>query len=304
MNRLEKKCLIASASTHLFLLLLLILGSAFFVAEPKPSNLPRIKVYSPKMIDALLAGGGGNPKLPPSDAQEKGQTLAQPPAPAPSKPPTPKPPTPTPPSKPIEPVVKRAEPAKPTKPAPAKPRETVKENPKPSLDLKPVPRETPTPPLDLKPVVRDNAERERVAKEERAREQAAANRRLANQLAKAAESLKSGFAAGVAVEAYGPGGEAYANYAAWVKEVYDNAWNVTDDLTDESSVTRVTVTIASTGEVLSARILKPSGNPDLDKSVQRTLNAVRFIRPFPEGAKDKQRTFTINFNLKSKRGLG
>jgi TonB family protein len=300
MSRLEKKCLIASATTHLFLLLLLVVGSAFFVAEQKPSDLPRIKVYSAKMVDALLAGGGGNPKLAPSDAQEKGHTLTQPSAAQQRAQPTPKPP-----AKPIEPVVvKRAEPAKPPKPVPPKAHETVKETTKPSVDLKPVQRETPTPPLELKPVVRDNAERDRIAAEERARAQAAANRRLANQLAKAAESLKSGFASGTVVEASGPGGEAYANYAAWVKEVYDNAWNITDDLTDEDSVAKVTVTIASTGEVLSARILKPSGNLALDKSVQRTLNAVRFIRPFPEGAKDKQRTFTINFSLKSKRGLG
>jgi protein TonB len=300
MSRLEKKCLIASTGTHLFLLLLLIVGSAFFVSEPKPSNLPRIKVYSAKMVDALLAGGGGNPRLAPSDAQEKGQTLAQPPAPTQRTQPTPKPPV-----KPIEPVaVKRVEPAKPPKPVPPKTREPVKENTKPNVDLKPIQRETPTPPLDLKPVVRDNAERDRIAAEERAREQAAANRRLANQLAKAAESLKSGFASGVVVEASGPGGPAYANYAAWVKEVYDNAWNVTDDLINQESTAKVTVTIASTGEVLSARILKGSGDAALDKSVQRTLNAVRFIRPFPEGAPDKQRTFIINFTLKSKRGLG
>jgi hypothetical protein len=39
----------------------------------------------------------------------------------------------------------------------------------------------------------------------------------------------------------------------------------------------------------------------VDKSVQRTLDRVTFIAPFPEGAKDKQRTYTINFNLKAKR---
>src|SRR5262249_51793217 len=134
MSRLEKKCLIASAATHLFLLLLLIVGSAFFVSEPKPSNLPRIKMYSPKMIDALLAGGGGNPKLAPSDAQEKGQSLVQPPTPTQRTPPVPKPP-----AKSVEPVaVKKPEPLKPAKPITPKPRETVKETAKPTPDLKPI----------------------------------------------------------------------------------------------------------------------------------------------------------------------
>ena len=69
-------------------------------------------------------------------------------------------------------------------------------------------------------------------------------------------------------------------------------------------ITKATVTIASDGTVLSARILKPSGDASVDRSVQRTLDRVTFIAPFPEGAKDKQRTYTINFNLKAKRLSG
>jgi len=57
--------------------------------------------------------------------------------------------------------------------------------------------------------------------------------------------------------------------------------------------------------VLSARIVTPSGNTALDRSVQRALYAVKTIgHPFPAGAPEKERTFTIEFNLKSKRGLG
>jgi hypothetical protein len=38
--------------------------------------------------------------------------------------------------------------------------------------------------------------------------------------------------------------------------------------------------------------------------VQRTLDRVTFVAPFPDGAKEKERTFIINFNLKAKRMLG
>jgi len=34
------------------------------------------------------------------------------------------------------------------------------------------------------------------------------------------------------------------------------------------------------------------------------LDAVTFIRPFPEGSTDPQRTFTIVFDLKPQRAIG
>ena len=67
---------------------------------------------------------------------------------------------------------------------------------------------------------------------------------------------------------------------------------------------KVTVTIARDGTVISARILTPSGDAGVDASVQRTLDRVTFIAPFPEGATETERTYTINFNLKAKRSLG
>ena len=64
------------------------------------------------------------------------------------------------------------------------------------------------------------------------------------------------------------------------------------------------MTIASDGTVISARIITPSGDAGVDASVQRTLDRVTFIAPFPEGATEKERTYIINFNLKAKRMLG
>jgi outer membrane biosynthesis protein TonB len=56
--------------------------------------------------------------------------------------------------------------------------------------------------------------------------------------------------------------------------------------------------------VISALILSPSGDANVDSSVQRTLDRVTFVAPFPDGATEKERTFIINFNLKTKRMLG
>ncbi len=120
----------------------------------------------------------------------------------------------------------------------------------------------------------------------------------------AARSLKEGLSSSTTIEMPGPGGEAYANYAQVVKSVYEQAWIAPDDVTDDNATTKVTVTIAHDGTVISARIIRDSGNVPVDKSVQATLLRVKFIARFPEGAKEQQRTFIINFNLKAKRLLG
>ena len=106
------------------------------------------------------------------------------------------------------------------------------------------------------------------------------------------------------MEISGPGGEAFVNYAQWVKTVYEDAWVIPNDLLDEDSTAKVVITIARNGHVLSARIERRSGNSILDKSVQRTLDKVKFVAPFPEGSREEQRTFTINFNLQAKRLTG
>jgi outer membrane biosynthesis protein TonB len=56
------------------------------------------------------------------------------------------------------------------------------------------------------------------------------------------------------------------------------------------------------GTVVEARIVKPSGIRAMDKSVERALE-LKFIAPFPEDAKDSERLFYINFDLKTKRLL-
>ncbi|MGH7952956.1 MAG: TonB family protein, partial [Limisphaerales bacterium] len=97
---------------------------------------------------------------------------------------------------------------------------------------------------------------------------------------------------------------AYANYADVVKSIYEQAWVPPDNTDNDEANTKVRVTIASDGTVVSARIITPSDDSKVDASVQRTLERVTFIAPFPEGAAEKERTYIINFNLKAKRMLG
>ena len=58
------------------------------------------------------------------------------------------------------------------------------------------------------------------------------------------------------------------------------------------------VTIGSDGKVISAKMLRHSGENRMDLSVQRTLDRIKFIEPFGPEAKEKQRTYTINFSLR------
>ena len=120
MNRLQKKCLLGSTSLHGFLLLLLVFGSAFFIAKEKPVPNQRINVVPTRLIEDALAGGGGNPNLPRTDDRQMGDTLVPQPAAAPPPPqavqPAPQPPQPQPPQS--KPEIKRTETRKPELPAP------------------------------------------------------------------------------------------------------------------------------------------------------------------------------------------
>lgn len=275
---------------HALLIALLVVGSAFFApSAPSRRPLPRLTVVPARLIDEALAGGGGNPNVKPSDAQVKGQTLVPPP------PPQPRPVQPTP-TRPVEPAQpKRPEPAPQKKPAPTRTEKAPAREP-----TKP---DKPTWPDWLKPATSTAAERAQAAAREQAAA-AAAKRRAIEQALQGWQEVRQGFASGTVVEAWGPGGEAYASYDAFVQAVYDNAWRVPEGLTDEEATCKVRVTIARSGEVLSATIVRPSGNAVLDDSVRRVLREVTFIAPFPEGTKEQQRTYTINFNLKSKQRIG
>jgi len=263
MNRLQKKCILATAGIHLLLLVILLVGPAFFEPRPKPDDSQVLDVIPANLIDAQFSSGVRN---------------AQPPAPTPVV--TPPPPQPTPPApQPVVPTPTLAErlekmfKSEPPKPAPEK----VQPH-KIQPDLKPVVHTAP------KNVPDD-----------------AAKRALA--LRKAIQNLKRNFSPSTTVDMPGNSSVAYANYADAVKSVYDQAWTLPDAIANDNENVRVRVTIASDGTVISARVIDASGDAALDDSVQKTLERVTFIAAFPEGTTDQQRTYTINFNPQVKRML-
>ncbi len=289
MDRLQQKCVIASAGFHLLLFVILLVGPAFLAPKSKVDNSRILDVIPGKLIDAAFSGGG-NPQ---------------------GRPPPPAPPEPRPPA--VTQPAPRPEPVKVREPEP--PKEEVKPTkPDPSA-LEPSPdRKRKLPEVSTKPLIRrpDSTKTTKspsttsTADSEERRMADARRRRAAAVIGAAAQSLRDDIAPGTSIEPLGPGGggEVYASYDQAVKSAYWHAWIPPEDTASDAAITTATVTIASDGTVLTARIVKPSGDTNVDKSVQRTLEHVTYIAPFPEGAKEKQRTYTIKFDLKARRLTG
>jgi TonB family protein len=311
MNRLRQKCFIASAGVHLLLVTILVVGPAFLAPRTKTQDMASLDFVPSKLIDAAFSGGG-NPNAKPPPAAP----------PAPPAPPTSKPepkPEPKPENKPeLKPETKPA--PKPER-EPDPPKDSEKDTPKkdktdpdslnvsqnhvrkkPNISLTPVTLKSAT----HKTQKTDIAAAEAAAQEAEDRRIADARRRAAAAIGSTARSLKDNVTATSIDTNYGPGGggEAYANYGQVVKSIYERAWLPADDATNEEAITKVTVVINRDGKVASARIVRGSGDASVDTSVQRTLDRVIFIAPFPDGAREQTRTYTINFNLKAKRLMG
>ncbi len=327
MDRMQKKCLMASASLHGFLVLLLVFGSAFFVAKRKDIPEHKLQFVPSKLIESALAGGGGNPNIARTDDVQQGspdapRQLVNPPALQPKPPqaaptppaPDPAPPEPTPEPRRTEPKV--AAPKVAPKPASKKPEPKPIETAKPKLTDKPEPARPRIDLSKLKPVTRTSDDKRKSEAEEEAREQArqrntaiasanAARQALAKKFGSAANDLQRGFENGTKVEVGGPGGEAYANYSAFVQAAYQDAWKgqikLLRDLSDDDSVAVVRVLVSRDGRVVDARILERSPNSVMNRAVQRALDAVRQLPPFPPHITESERPFTIEFNLKTNR---
>src|SRR5438309_1690763 len=85
MNRLHKKCVIASTGFHLLLALILVVGPAFLSSKEKAEDLQIIDFVPSKLIDANMSGGG-NPNAKPPPAAPPVATVT-PPVPKPTPPP-------------------------------------------------------------------------------------------------------------------------------------------------------------------------------------------------------------------------
>lgn len=299
MNRLQKKCVIGATGFHLLLLVILFVGPAFLASHEKANDMPVLDFIPPNLIDAKFSGGGTPNAKPPPPA------LPTPPTP---QPPAPVPPTPQP-SKIVEPpTTKQPEPPKVVNKEPdettlkrvvIKTPDVSTEKSSSDFTLKPVKIKSKPP----KPTTHTDSDSDSAA-ETQAQQLADARAARSAAIGRSLRTLQNNLSTGTDVAVPGPGGAAYANYAQVVKSVYTQAWIAPDDVSDDNVTTKVKVTIARDGTVVSARIVTKSGSAEVDRSVQQTLNRVQFVAPFPEGATDAERTFTINFNLKAKRLLG
>ena len=285
MSRLYKKSFVASGGLHVLLALILIICPAFLASNPKPSEAQPIDFIPDILIDSPFAGGGDpNAGRPPARAQT-------PPAPAPLPAPVPQPPQP-------KPEVKEVAPPK-----------TAEESLEVAKDPKPTKRklEVSTTAVVIKPKTKPSSA-DTAAEDRQAREQQAMRNRLASAFDRAAGNIKSGSSSATKIEGsygLGGGGPSYASYSAWVRSVFQRAWVAPDDAASEDATVEASVTIARDGSIISKLIVTRSGDATVDASVQRALDRVTTIgRPFPEGAKDNERSYIIPFNVKTKRGTG
>jgi len=328
MDRSQKKCLIASASLHGFLTLLLVFSSAFFVAKEKPTTFSKLQFVPAKFVEDAMAGGGGNPNIARTDDVQKGspdapKQLINPPPQA-TRQQQPTPPSPAPNPEPVKPEPKRTEKKTPepkVEPATAKNKTTPKptEIAKPKITDKPVPTKPRIDLSELKPVTRTSDDKRKQQEDAEAREAqrqhnaavAAANaarQQLAKRFNQAAGDLQRGFATGTKVDVGGPGGAAYASYGAVVQQYYQDAWKnqtrLFNDLNDDDFTATVEVVISREGRIIKARITDRSPNNVMNRCVQRALDSVSKLPPFPAFITDSERAFTIEFNLKTNRTTG
>ena len=310
MNRLQKKCLIASLSFHGLLILVLLFGAAL-MPEPQESTFKPITLYDPSKISDLPTSGSGTetptpPAAPP--AQPKTQPQSQPQTqPAP---PAPKPP--------VEP--RRSEPTKVTE-EPVntriadKPQDhwynikswvTSEPAPKPDVSNdetsdKPTKHKIVLTSTDVKKTARSRDEAVKAAADGEAK---ANQRRTAMAIASSLHSLSSDLSKGSSVSIptdFGTSGQASVNYNDLIGTIYYNAWIVPTDLGDTTSTVIVKVTVARDGRVVSSHITQSSGNATLDRSVENALENVKFIEAFPPSFKEDERTFPIQFDPRNHR---
>ncbi len=273
MNRLQKKCVIATAGIHLLLLLLLVFGSAFFSPRPKPDDTQLLEVIPANLIDAAFNSGVRQAAPPPP-----APAIVTPPIPVVQ--PAPQPPAPKPVVTPPPTLMDRVE-------------KYFKPEPK-SEPVKPAPEKTETQPHKIQ--INTQLVQRTAPKITTPNTKPDSSRDNAKAISNAIRNLQKNLSPGTTIAMPGDSTVAYANYASVVKSVYDAAWTLPDTIVKDENIT-AKVTIASDGTVISARIIERSGDEPADASVQRTLDRVTTIgRPFPEGSTDKERIYTIVFN--------
>jgi TonB family protein len=99
------------------------------------------------------------------------------------------------------------------------------------------------------------------------------------------------------------GGEAFVSYDNVVFNAYYNAWRP-EVATLRLPVAVVKIVVSRTGNITSSEFVTKSGDPMLDRSVQRALDAVRDLPAFPASTTAAERSFIITFDPKALQSAG
>src|SRR6266705_1366642 len=91
MNRLQKKCFIASTGFHLLLGLVLLVGTGFLSSRKPPEDRPPSRFIPAKTIDELFSNPGAGSPAPQLQPQPQVQPIAPPSQPQVRTPEPPKP---------------------------------------------------------------------------------------------------------------------------------------------------------------------------------------------------------------------
>jgi protein TonB len=249
----------------------LILGAAFLVTQPEKLP-PVLSMIDPNVLENLLN--------PPSPPQTK-PNINQPSATRHNQV--------TPPRPPVRPIV---QPPVVTLPKPPK----VQPKPRPNnpKSKTPKPKNTAKKPSDIKVNIghpKDHMNKTRPNPPRPVKP--AINAKDVNSALKGLNNLS----AKIKVQVSGSNRAAFATYAQHVVAVYRRAWQplIPKNLA-RARIAEVSVTISRDGRVITARIIRRTGDAALDKSVQRALDKVRSVgKSFPSGSRDAKRTFILDF---------
>ena len=183
----------------------------------------------------------------------------------------------------LSPAALVAPPPAPSTPKPKQP-EPKKVQPKPKPKPKPIPPK-PKIKVNLNSNIRKPDAQKKESQKEAAKRQTALN--------KLQTKLSGRTSVNVPLSRY-----ASANYESLIRRKYMDA-TIHPGAISGDPVVRVRLVIARNGTILSARVTGKSGVASWDRSVQKALDRVKFIKPFPESMKSSQQTFNINFNSRN-----
>ena len=172
-----------------------------------------------------------------------------------------------------------------TKPTPPKPKPVKTTKPKPQIKV------------NLKPTIRRPDSSKVKAQQEAAERARKANAKRQETLNNSINRLSSNLSGSTAVNA--PLGRlAAANYESLIRKKYMDA-TFHPGAINRDPVVKVRLVIARSGNVLSAQIINGSGVTSWDRAVQKSLDRVKHIAPFPKSISGAKKTFSLNFNSRS-----